>query len=102
MDEEQEQNNETPEAATIEIKINDADEETKKLTLRDFLEFAYWNRLIIINEINEILIIIDNAGLCVKDPTKYLRDDLLDRNVLGSAGDGDIVNVRIDGEYDAE
>lgn len=86
----------------IKIKVNDADEKAEKLSLREFLEFAYWNRLTIINEINEILIIIDDAGLCVKDPTKYLRDDLLDRKVIGSAGDGEYLNIIIEGEYDAE
>ena len=72
------------------------------LRLREMLEHISTDNMTIMNEIGEILIELSEIQFCVANPTRFLADSLLDREVLSYGSHvGDLV-VKVKGEEDAE
>lgn len=83
------------------------DEEQEKyiarpFTLREMLETLNSQDVTVINEVNETLISMTEVQFYVNKPTKVLKDELLNRNVISyAASAGDLV-IKVEGEEDAE
>lgn len=74
----------------------------KPMTLRDMLETNRSMTVSVVNEVNETLVMLDEIQYYVNNPTRVLRDELLDREVLSYSAEAGELVIKVKGEEDAE
>lgn len=74
----------------------------RPFTLRDMLAMSNNQDVTVVNEVNETLVSLVEIQFYVNNPIKVLKDELLDREVLGYTVEAGDLLIKVKGEEDAE
>jgi uncharacterized protein (UPF0218 family) len=74
----------------------------RPFTLRDMLAMSNNQDVTVVNEVNETLVSLTEIQFYVNNPTKVLKDELLDREVMGYMVEAGDLLIKVKGEEDAE